>query len=111
MPYYRVDFSSNPIENGVTLRDSLYYADIINGVLSTPNYAGQIVAMNSFSVTVDSVAAIGDGIGGLSYAPYIFFAKPKQINESSVKGYYADLTKAESVTIKLHLIKLNENKR
>ena len=85
MPYYRVDFSSNPIENGVTLRDSLYYADIINGVLSTPNYAGQIVAMNS-------VAAIGDGIGGLSYAPYIFFAKPKQINESSVKGYYADLT-------------------
>lgn len=106
MPYYKVEFTTNPLSNGVSLQDRLYYADEINGVLGANIYAGKVVSINSSSVIVDSIMGIGLGIGAPGIDPYVFFAKPKNINESSVKGYYADLTMENSSHKKAELFSI-----
>ena len=103
MPYYKIEFTTNPIDSGVSRHDRLYYANETNGVLDANVYAGNVVAVSHSSVTVESILGVGLGIGAPGITPYVFFAKPKNINESSVKGYYADLTMQNSTDKKAEL--------
>lgn len=68
--------------------DSVYYATSTNGVLSNQQFAGLVTSVSSNSINVN----IDETVVTLSLNDFIFIAKPIAVNESSIKGYYADLT-------------------
>ncbi len=77
------------INSSLQLGDSVYYAGFDNyGVLSEPLLLGELVEFTTsggFKVNTNTTATIPSNA-------FILFSKPIQINESSVKGYYADVT-------------------
>jgi len=78
-----------PTNSHVQVGDLIHYAVSNNGVLSNTTQVGQITGFTQsgyINVNADaSVLPIPDN-------PFILFSKPIKINESSVKGYYADIT-------------------
>lgn len=78
--------------------DSLYYATIINGVTTKPVLWGLIVGIfnetvNSFTIQAQTSADITLNYTTIvSDSTYFLFSKPIKINESGLKGYYADVT-------------------
>jgi len=77
------------INSSLQLGDSVYYAQADNhGVLSEPLLMGELV---EFPTNGAIVVDVGSGVVIPTNA-FILFSKPIQINESSVKGYYADVT-------------------
>ena len=78
-----------PINSSVQVGDLAHYAiDNGSGVLSNTTQVGVITGFTQggyINVSAD------DGITIPTNA-FILFSKPIQINESSVKGYYADVT-------------------
>ena len=79
-----------PINSSVQVGDLIHYAiDGGSDVLSNTTQMGVITGFTSsgyINASVDaSILPIPDN-------PFILFSKPIQINESSVKGYYADVT-------------------
>ena len=81
-----LDYETN---SALQLWDLVYYAQADNhGVLSEPLLAGTLVEFpGNGAIIVDVVSE--DVIPTNSF---FLFSKPIQINESSVKGYYADVT-------------------
>ena len=83
------DIVFTPINSSVQVGDLVYHAvDSGSGVLSDTTYAGVITEFDSSGYIK---ASADDGITIPTNA-FILFSKPIQINESSVKGYYADVT-------------------
>lgn len=72
----------------VDVGDSVYYATSVNGVLSNQQFAGLVASVDGNSIDVN----IDEAVVFLNLNDFIFIAKPIAVNESSVKGYYADLT-------------------
>jgi len=77
------------INSSLQLGDMVYYAEADNyGVLSEPLLMGELIGFptnGAIIVNTDDSITIPDNA-------FILFSKPIQINESSVKGYYADVT-------------------
>jgi len=78
--------------------DTLYYATVVNGVTTKPEVWGEIVGVyneiaGSFTIMTNPSSDIV-----LNYTTivddntYFLFSKNIKVNESSLKGYYADVT-------------------
>ena len=77
-----------PINSSAQVGDVIHYATDVNGVLSDTVQAGVITEFTGsgyIKASVDAGITIPDNA-------FILFSKPIKINESSIKGYYADVT-------------------
>jgi len=77
-----------PINSPVQVGDLVHYAIDSGGVLSATTQVGVITGFTQsgyINVNASDTVSIPNN-------PFILFSKPIQINESSVKGYYADVT-------------------
>jgi len=80
-----------PINSSAQVGDLVYYAaDTGNSIMSDATQIGEITEFTSSGYI--KVSANADVISILPNNPFILFSKRIQINESSVKGYYADVT-------------------
>ena len=80
-----------PINSSAQVGDLVYYAaDTGNSIMSDATQIGEITEFTSSGYI--KVNANADVISILPNNPFILFSKRIQINESSVKGYYADVT-------------------
>ena len=77
-----------PTNSSVEVGDTIYYAPWNDGVLGEVQVAGNVTGFTSSGYIKVN---IGTGIT-IAGGSFILFSKPIQINESSMKGYYADVT-------------------
>ena len=78
------------INSSAQVGDHLYYATVsVYGVTTSPLQAGKITAINHSSRVISYEA---NEFTQPTSGKYILFSKPIQIEESSLKGYYADVT-------------------
>lgn len=77
------------INISLQIGDIIYYATMDSyGVLGKPEIAGPLKEVTSSGAIIVEV----DDTTVIPVNSFILFSKPIQINESSVKGYYADVT-------------------
>lgn len=103
MPTEIIQFNSS-ISSNVQNNDKVYFATSNQGVLNDPQYAGEITSVFNSKIEVNVV----DGVVVPSDA-FIFFSKNITVNESSLKGYYADLTLENSSNKKAELFAVTSN--
>ncbi len=78
--------------------DSLHYATVINGVTTKPELWGTIIGIydetaNSFTIMTQASGDIQANYATIvSDSTYFLFSKDVKVNESGLKGYYADVT-------------------
>ena len=85
----------NTLNTTLQVGDSVYYTEVmldasgseIAGVTTTPLPLGTVwqIYNDSIDVEVGSIGLVGVGA-------FILFSKPIKVNESGIKGYYADVT-------------------
>ena len=87
MANVQIDFDFN-IDTSVCIGDFAYYCSVSgDGVAQEqPQFIGPIVEIGQTYITVDNI--------GNTFSPgaFILFSKPIQIEESGLKGYYANVT-------------------
>tara|TARA_B100000902_G_scaffold399536_1_gene470873 strand:+ start:1029 stop:1367 length:339 start_codon:yes stop_codon:yes gene_type:complete len=88
MGYNKIHFDQ-PIRDGLHLGDNIYYTTYADGVAGTPILMGHVVTISLLSNYIE--IDVGDGDFTSLVNPFILYSKPIQINESSIKGYYADV--------------------
>ena len=95
-----------PLNSLVQIGDLIHYAvDNGSGVLSDTTEVGEITGFNGSGYI--EVSANDDAIPPNN--AFILFSKKIQINESSVKGYYADVTLKNSSTKRAELFALSSD--
>ena len=99
----RITFD-NTINSSVQLGDSMYYTQpAVFGITSQPKLCGTITGLD-FSlnrvVVDDDITDLTNGIG------YFLFSKSIIANETSLKGYYADIKFRNNSTKKAHLFSI-----
>jgi len=97
------DVIFTPINSSVQVGDLVHYAIDSGGVLSATTQVGVITGFTQsgyINVSASDTVSIPNN-------PFILFSKPIQINESSVKGYYADVTLKNSSTKRAELFALS----
>ena len=81
-------YFDNEINSSISIGDYAYYCAVsADGVaMEEPQFIGEITDIFPTYIAVNNVSS--------SFAPgsYIFFSKPIQTEESSLKGYYANIT-------------------
>jgi len=88
MAYNKIQFS-HPINDGLQLGDNIYYATSSNGVTTgEPTLMGSLSSISTNEITVNVGSSSFTSLSNV----FILFSKPIFINESSIKGYYADVT-------------------
>ena len=96
-----------PINSSVQVGDLVHYAiNNSNGVLSDTTEVGEVTGFNAAGYI--NVSANDDALP-VPNNPFILFSKKIQINESSVKGYYADVTLKNSSTKRAELFALSSD--
>lgn len=81
---------SNPINSSLQVGDSAYISYIVNGLTTgNPQFIGKVIDIEQSIVTVDDD---GSWTFDSSQDTLFLFSKPIEINESGLKGYYADVT-------------------
>ena len=103
MPTQIITFNKE-ISSNVEKGNILYYSISNQGVLAAPVYAGEVTAVNATSLDVDV-----DSGTTVPLDAFILFSKNTNINESSLKGYYADLTLENTSNTKAELFAVNSN--
>ena len=99
------DVIFTPINSSVQVGDLVHYAIDSGGVLSATTQVGVITGFTQsgyINVSASDTVSIPNN-------PFILFSKPIQINESSVKGYYADVTLKNSSTKRAELFALSSD--
>jgi hypothetical protein len=103
MPTELIQFNQ-PINVNVENNDKVYFATSNQGVLGDPQYAGEVTNVYSEKIEVNVV----DGIT-IPVDAFILFSKNTMVNESSLKGYYANLTLENSSNKKAELFAVSSN--
>ena len=81
---------NNQVNSSVQVGDMAYVADIgPGGVTTTPILAGIIINIGSDYITIDKDPL---ALPIIDNTKFILFAKRIEANESSLKGYYPDVT-------------------
>jgi hypothetical protein len=101
MAYNKIAFN-HPVRDGLQLGDNIYYATYSNGVTGEPTLMGSLSSISSISAKEITVDVGSDNFTSLSNV-FILYSKPIFINESSIKGYYADVTLENHSTKKAEL--------
>jgi len=93
-----------PINSSVQLGDTMYYAPpAVFGITSQPKPCGTITQLDFSQNTIvvnEDVTDLTNGVG------YFLFAKNIIANETSLKGYYADIKFRNNSTKKAHLFSI-----
>ena len=83
---------NTPINSSLQVGDMLYYtAPPINSITGKPLPAGEVVSIDR-SVGYIEYSSSDYSMPQPTTDDFILFSKPIQIEESSLKGYYADVT-------------------
>jgi len=87
MPDVQINFDNN-IDSSISIGDFAYYCAVSgDGVAQEePQFIGPIVEIDQTYIVVDNVG------NSFSAGVFILFSKPIQIEESGLKGYYANVT-------------------
>tara|TARA_R100000808_G_C2069685_1_gene97735 strand:+ start:157 stop:510 length:354 start_codon:yes stop_codon:yes gene_type:complete len=97
-------YGSTKINSSLQVGDLIFYSEQST---AGGNILGQLLPVSGMPLVeiTSGGALIVDVDSGTTIPPnaYILFAKPIQINESSVKGYYADLTLENNSKEKIEL--------
>lgn len=84
--------------SSLQVHDVLYYATVVNGVTTKPEVWGEIVGLydetpSSFKImTNPSADIVSNYTTIINDNTYFLFSKNIKVNESGLKGYYADVT-------------------
>jgi len=89
MAQTKINFS-NTINSSLQVGDIAYVSEILsNGITKEPEYVGKIVSVTPSYIIVDkditTPPVILDG-------EFVLFSKSTEVNDSSLKGYFADVT-------------------
>ena len=85
----KINFN-NKINSSLQVGDNAYVSSVLaGGVTTQPILAGEIIDMNSGYITINKDPGVSPIIDNTKF---ILFAKKAEVNESSLKGYYADVT-------------------
>ena len=100
-----VDFTKitfeNPINVSLQIGDSVYISDIgSGGIISDPIFVGHVASVGPNYITIDKNPNTPPTI---TPGQYISFAKNVNVNEASLKGYYADITLENASNKKIEL--------
>ena len=98
----RINFDM-PVNSSLQVGDAIYVSDVshdilqsgleLSGIISEPIYAEKAIDVGIDYIIIDKDPTTPPVITlGPMGNNYIFFAKNININESSLKGYYADVT-------------------
>ena len=91
MPIERFTFNNSKLNKGLQIGDSVYYASDNYGVLTDPTLVGIVRAINQYAINFNIEVEV-NWLWVVPNGSFIFFSKPIKINESGLKGYYADVT-------------------
>ena len=89
MAQTKINFS-NTINSSLQIGDTAYVSTILpNGITTDPISAGVIVSMTPSYIIVDKDIATYPVI---TPGMFMLFSKRTEVNDSSLKGYFADVT-------------------
>ena len=94
----------NPINTSLQVGDAIYISDIANGVTNGLEFAQKVLKIGVGYIWIDKDPAVAPII---TSGDYILFSKDIRINESSLKGYYADVTFENSSNKKTELFAIS----
>ena len=100
----KIEFD-NPINSSLQIGDEVYVSSVsTGGIVSEPVYVEKVIEIGSHYVVVNKDNTIPPII---SNGDFILFAKDIRVNESSLKGYYADVTFQNSSNTKTELFAIS----
>ena len=89
MAFTKINFN-NTVNSSVQIGDMAYIADIgVGGVIGQPIMAGEVIKVDPSFIIIDKDPASPPTIDNTKF---LLFSKRIEANESSLKGYYADVT-------------------
>ena len=105
MPTFTKITFDNPINPSVQVGDAVYVSDILTGgITSEPVFAALAIEVGSGYIWIDKDPIVAPVI---TSGQYILFSKNISVNESSLKGYYADVTFENSSNKKTELFAIS----
>tara|TARA_R100000315_G_C5169356_1_gene97686 strand:- start:340 stop:675 length:336 start_codon:yes stop_codon:yes gene_type:complete len=88
MAYTKINFN-NTINSSLQVGDMAYYANVLSGgIIDEPIQAGKVLNINPTYIIIDR----DFNEGGITAGQFLLFSKRVEVNDSSLKGYYADIT-------------------
>ena len=106
MAFKKIDFDK-PINTSVQVSDMAYVSDILSGgITSTPIAIGPIIEVGSHYIIIDKDTGVSPII---TSDQYISFAKRIEANETSMKGYYADITFENTSSTKIEMFAVSSD--
>ena len=104
MPTTKIDFSHS-INPSLQVGDYAYVSNILpGGITSEPVFAQKVLEIAGSYIIIDKDPASDPEI---TAGQYILFSKPIEVEESSLKGYYADVTFENSSNKKTELFAIS----
>ena len=102
MPTFTKITFDNTINSSLQIGDAIYVSnvDASSGITSEPVYAQKVREIASGYIVIDKDTTVDPVI---TPGQFILFAKDIRVNESSLKGYYADVTFQNSSNKKVEL--------
>ena len=100
----KIEFD-NPINSSLQIGDMIYVSDVVDGITSEPVYVEKVIEIGSHYVVVNKDTVTSGP--AISNDDFISFAKDIRVNESSLKGYYADVTFKNSSNTKTELFAIS----
>ena len=96
----------NPVNSSLQVGDAIYVSDIdaSSGITSEPIYVQKVIKVGAGFIWVDKDPTVAPII---TPGQFILFAKDIRVNESSLKGYYADVTFENSSDKKTELFAIS----
>ena len=104
MPNFTKITFDHPVNSSLQVGAAIYVSDIVDGITSEPVYVQKVIELGGTYIVVDKDPAVTPII---TNGQYILFAKSIEINESSLKGYYADVTFENSSNTKTELFAIS----
>ena len=94
MAQKRISFE-NKINSSLQVGDTAWVANVdsASGIASDPQLLGEIIYIENYNIIVEVIGAVT--VTGNNTMLFMF-SKPTEVNESSLKGYYADVTMKNS---------------
>ena len=100
----KIEFN-NPINSSLQIWDAVYVSYVsVGGITSEPVLSANVTDIGTYYITINKDNATSPII---SNGDFILFAKNIQVNESSLKGYYADVTFKNSSNTKTELFAIS----
>jgi len=80
------------LNSSLQVGDTVYTANVVNGIIhGEPSALGTIFEIVDLGSSFDLIVNVGT-VGLIPPDAFIMFSKSVKINESGLKGYYADVT-------------------